>query len=94
MKTAEITEEDLNNTLNHMHELRLEIKALNAQIGKMFEKGLITNDMIAEALDEKVDPDDHYGLEVIFNSWGGKSNRNSDAVEQFELILTTIRSYR
>lgn len=94
MATAEITEEDLNETLNHMHDLRVEVKRLHKAIGRMFESGLITDDMIGEALDDKVDIDDHYSLEVVFNSWGGNTNRNSDAVEQFISILEKIKSYQ
>jgi hypothetical protein len=94
MTTANITEEDLNDTLNHMHDLRVEIMRLNAALGRMFEKGLITDDMIAEALNDKIKPEDKESLSVIFCSWSGDKTLREKATEQFKLILQTINSYK
>ena len=71
--------------------LRLELKRSNMIIARMMQTALITDDMIAEALDDKIDTDDHASLEVIYHSWGGKSNMASDAIEQFIEILAIIK---
>lgn len=73
-------------------DLQGKIKGLHATIGRMFEKGNITGDMIAEALDLDADPDSLEDIEVIFHSWGGVVYPNY--IETFSLILKTIRSYR
>ena len=94
MPYANITEEELDAICMRVQELRIEIVQINATIGRMFEKGYITADMISEALDEKIDADDHASLEIIYNSWGGKQTRDVEALEQFILILKVINSYK
>lgn len=91
---ATFTQDEIDKHDQWVHDLQVEIKQLHSLIGNAFAKGLINADMIAEALDGQVDFDDSYSLEVIYLSWGGKANRHSDAVEQFSLILQTIRSYQ
>lgn len=86
--TNKITEQE-----EWIYELRCEIKRKNLMIANMYQTPLVTDDMIAEALDDKIQPDDHASIEVIFNSWGGKTNMRSDAVEQFIKILETIKGY-
>lgn len=92
MPYANITEEELDAVCTRVQELRIEIVQINETIGRMFEKGNITADMIAEALNEKTDPDDYETLKVIYNSWSVKPISN--AIDEFSLILKTIRSYQ
>lgn len=94
MPYANITEEELDAICTRVQELRFEIVQINETIGRMFEKGNITADMIAEALNEKVDPDDLEWLTVIFNSWQENPQSKYKAIPQFSLILKTIRSYQ
>lgn len=91
---ANITEEELDAICTRVQELRIEIVQINETIGRMFEKGNITADMIVEALNEKVDPDDHEWLKVIFNSWQENPQSKYEVIPQFSLILKTIRSYQ
>lgn len=99
---ASLTDEEIDEQEQMVYDLRVEIKRLNASIGRMFEKGLISHDMIAEALDDKIDPDDIDSLRVIFSSWKENNdnividdNMTVDlAVAHFVLILKTIRSYQ
>lgn len=93
MELAHITAQELDDTLDRLQELRLQVARLHATIGRMFEKGLITDDMIGEALNEGTNADDQDGLQVIFNSWGGNTTRSEEAANQFALILKTIKSY-
>jgi len=92
--SAKIAEEELDAICTRVQELRIEIVQINETIGRMFEKGNITADMIVEALNEKVDPDDHEWLKVIFNSWQENPQSKYEVIPQFSLILKTIRSYQ
>ena len=94
MPYANITEEELDAICTRVQELRIEIVQINETIGRMFEKGNITADMIAEALNEKVDPDDLEWLTVLFKSWPENPQSKYKAIPQFSLILKTIRSYQ
>lgn len=84
--TNKITEQE-----EWIDELRMEIKHKNLTIARMSQTPLITDDMIAEALDNKVDPDEYDTLRVIFNSWGGNPIDNTDAISSFKYILKRIR---
>ncbi len=72
----------------------MNIVQINETIGRMFENRYITADMISEALDEKIDADDTYSLEVIYFSWGGDHQHINYAIKQFSTILKKIRSYQ
>jgi hypothetical protein len=77
-----------------IYELQTKINHLRLAIGRMFESGLITDDMIAEALDNNTATDDTDSLGVIFCSWGGDKIYKEKAQEQFALTLATIKSYQ
>jgi hypothetical protein len=77
-----------------IYELRVKVKQLHASIGRMFQTELITDDMIAEALDEETDITGYDSLKVIYNSWGGDPVDNTDAMSTFMFILNKIRSYQ
>jgi len=94
MPYANITEEELDAVCTRMQELRIEIVEINEMIGRMFENRYITADMIAEALNEKEDPDDLTALRVIYHSWDGSKEQTNIAIKQFSTILKTIRSYQ
>jgi hypothetical protein len=88
--------DEITETEQYIYDLRVKIKRQNAAMGRMFEKGLITSDMIAEALDEDRHEDQFSldTLKVIYCSWGGDQNRIPTALRQFDLIIKTIRSYQ
>lgn len=74
------------------YDLQTEIKQLQEAISRMFENAYISADMIAEALFNKVNPDDAESLKTIYNSWHGKPYE--PAIAQFQHILKRIRSYQ
>ena len=86
-------EQQLSDSHQLIYDLRVQINQLHLTIGRMYENERITADMIAEALDQEIEPDDSYSLEVIYNSWGGKENRSAEADEQFFEILNKIKKY-
>ncbi len=94
MPYANITEEELDAICTRVQELRIEIVQINETIGRMFENRYITADMIAEALNEKEDPDDLLSLRLIYNSWEGDHQHINYAIKQFSTILKKIRSYQ
>lgn len=88
------TQEEIDAHDNWVYELQVKIKRLHAAIGRMFEKELITADMIAEALDNNESENDLDSLKVIFCSWGGSKEQADEVATKFSLILKVIRSYQ
>lgn len=88
-----MTEQYFSDDHQLIYDLRVKINHLHLAIGRMFESGLITDDMIAEALTNNESIDDISSLKVIFCSWGGDKERADQAAEQLSLILKKIKSY-
>lgn len=95
--SQQLTDDEIEQTGIYIQELRMEIKRHNETLGRIFAKGLITSDMIAEALDKDAHENQFSRdtLKVIYNSWGGNAHyANLEAMSQFTDILKTIRSYQ